>query len=216
MQATKEKNSKFMTGMLIGAVVGGAAAMFDKTTRQKIMNRAGTAKDKSVDMFQQVKEDPKGTKDELMDRMKSAQSTLKEAMTDAQNVYDKVSTDMKDQFEDVKEQVTEMKDQATEVKDESKDILSTAKDAKDDLKGVGDKVKEAGEEVKPHNSSNSNSNSNSSNGTSNKNNQYKKDDSEGMVNAMAGAYNEENENKAYKMSEKDPELPKRDYRKYEL
>ncbi|RIW28764.1 YtxH domain-containing protein [Bacillus salacetis] len=133
----EEKNGKLVKGMVLGAVVGGAIAMLDSTTRQKVVSNTKNVKDSTMDMVGQVKEDPSGVKHDLQDRLKSASSVLKEAIHDAQNLYEKVNEDIMGQV--------------NQVKDESTDILSTAKEATSDLKDIGGKVKEAGEEVMDEN-----------------------------------------------------------------
>ncbi|WP_113930030.1 YtxH domain-containing protein [Bacillus sp. P14.5] len=137
----EEKNGKLVKGMVLGAVVGGALAMLDSTTRQKVTSNTRNMKDSTMDMVGQVRNDPSGVKNDLQDRLKSAQSVLKEAINDAQNLYEKVNGDIVDQV--------------NQVKDESTEILSTAKEATSDLKDIGGKVKEAGEEVMDENNSNS-------------------------------------------------------------
>lgn len=70
----------------------------------------------------------------MQERLKSASSVLKEAISDAQNLYEKVNNNI---IQPV-----------TMVTEESSEILSHAKDATTDLKDIGGKVKEAGDEVK--------------------------------------------------------------------
>ncbi|MGD7021249.1 YtxH domain-containing protein [Rossellomorea vietnamensis] len=155
----EEKNGKLVKGMVLGAVVGGALAMLDSTTRQKVTSNTKNMKDSTMDMVGQVRNDPSGVKSDLQDRLSSAQSVLKEAINDAQNLYEKVNGDIIGQVNQVKEESTE--------------ILSTAKEATSDLKDIGGKVKEAGEEVMDESSNqtggsvNSRSTSNSSTGFNN-------------------------------------------------
>jgi gas vesicle protein len=149
----EEKNGKLVKGMVLGAVVGGAIAMLDSTTRHKVVSNTKNVKDSTMDMVGQVKNDPSGVKSDLQDRMKSASSVLKEAIHDAQNLYEKVNGDIVGQV--------------NQVKDESSDILSTAKEATSDLKDIGGKVKEAGEEVMDENHTQSRSGTNSGSTTAN-------------------------------------------------
>ncbi|EDL65979.1 YtxH domain-containing protein [Bacillus sp. SG-1] len=152
----EEKNGKLVKGMVLGAVVGGALAMLDSNTRQKVASNTRTMKDSTMDMVGQVKNDPSGVKNDLQDRLKSASSVLKEAINDAQNLYEKVNGDIVEQV--------------NQVKDESNEILSSAKDATSDLKEIGGKVKEAGEEVMDENSTQSSSNTTSGSTTNNSTN----------------------------------------------
>ena len=129
-----DNNGKLLRGMVIGAVIGGALSMLDSTTRNKVTETTKNMKDSTMDMYSQVKNNPSEVKDDLQERLKSASSVLKEAISDAQNLYEKVN-------ENIILPVTL-------VKDESSEILSHAKEATTDLKDIGGKVKEAGEEVK--------------------------------------------------------------------
>ena len=129
-----DNNGKLLRGMIIGAVIGGALSMLDSTTRNKVTETTKNMKDSTMDMYSQVKNNPSEVKDDLQERLKSASSVLKEAISDAQNLYEKVN-------ENIILPVTM-------VKDESSEILSHAKEATTDLKDIGGKVKEAGEEVK--------------------------------------------------------------------
>ncbi|WP_273835562.1 YtxH domain-containing protein [Guptibacillus sedimenti] len=128
-----EKNGKLVKGILVGAIVGGAVAMLDSTTRNKVRSSAGTFKDSSKGFYTRVKENPGEVKDDWMDRIQSASSVLKEAMNDAQALYEKVNDDVVDQVNQVKEDSTE--------------VLSSAREASEDLKDIGSKVKDAGQEV---------------------------------------------------------------------
>ncbi|MCA1056873.1 YtxH domain-containing protein [Rossellomorea aquimaris] len=130
----KEKRSgKLVKGIVVGAVVGGAVAMLDKNTRKKVTNGTSSMKDSTMDMVSKVKENPSGVVNDWQDRIKSASSVLKEAINDAQKLYEKVNG--------------EVIDQVNQVKDDSTDVIATTKEAAEDLKEIGSKVKEAGEEV---------------------------------------------------------------------
>ncbi|MER2155746.1 MAG: YtxH domain-containing protein [Solibacillus sp.] len=129
-----DNNGKLLIGMIIGAVIGGALSMLDANTRNKVTVTTKNMKDSTMDMYSQVKNNPSEVKDDLQERLKSASSVLKEAISDAQNLYEKVN-------ENIILPVTM-------VKDESSEILSHAKEATTELKDIGGKVKEAGEEVK--------------------------------------------------------------------
>ncbi|WP_233549492.1 YtxH domain-containing protein [Lysinibacillus yapensis] len=128
-----EKNGKLLKGVVMGAVIGGAIAMLDSNTRNKVTSKTKNMKESTMDMYSQVRNNPTEVKNDLQERMKSASSVLKEAINDAQNLYAKVN-------ENILEPVNQ-------VKEESSEILSSAKEASTDLKDIGGKVKEAGEEV---------------------------------------------------------------------
>ena len=72
-------------------------------------------------------------KNDIQDRLKSASTVLKDAINDAQSLYEKIN-------ENILEPVTQ-------VKAESSDIFSSAKEITSDIKEISGKVKEAGEEV---------------------------------------------------------------------
>jgi gas vesicle protein len=171
----EEKNGKLVKGMVLGAVVGGAIAMLDSTTRQKVTSNTKNMKDSTMSMVGQVKDDPSGVKNDLQDRLKSASSVLKEAINDAQNLYEKVNDDIMGQV--------------NQVKDESTEILSTAKEATSDLKNIGGKVKEAGEEVMDEQNSSQSSgsmNSGSSNSNSNFNSSATTNNSDSKIPGQLG------------------------------
>lgn len=128
-----ENNGKLIKGMMIGAVIGGALAMLDSSTRNQITATTKNMKDSTMDMYSKVKNNPSEVKDDLQERLKSAASVLKEAISDAQNLYEKVN-------ENIINPVSMLKEDSSE-------ILSNAKEVTTDLKEIGGKVKEAGEEV---------------------------------------------------------------------
>ncbi|WP_413364042.1 YtxH domain-containing protein [Lysinibacillus sp. 3P01SB] len=128
-----EENGKILKCMVIGAVIGGALALLDSNTRNKVTATTKNMKDSTMDMYSQVKNNPSDVKNDLQERLKSASSVLKEAIRDAQNLYEKVNENIIVPVSIVKE--------------ESSEILSSAKEATTDLKEIGGKVKEAGEEV---------------------------------------------------------------------
>lgn len=137
-----EKNGKLIKGMMIGAVIGGALAMLDSNTRNQITTTTKNMKDSTVDMYSKVRNNPSEVKDDLQERLKSASSVLKEAISDAQDLYEKVN-------ENILFPVSMLKE-------ESSEILSNAKEVTTDLKEIGGKVKEAGEEVMDNSNGQSN------------------------------------------------------------
>jgi gas vesicle protein len=128
-----EKNGKLLKGVVMGAVIGGAIAMLDSNTRNKVTSTTKNMKDSTMDMYSQVRNNPKEVKNDLQERLNTASSVLKEAINDAQNLYEKVNKNILGPVNQVKE--------------DSSDILSNAKEVTTDLKDIGGKVKEAGEEV---------------------------------------------------------------------
>ncbi|MFY4773666.1 YtxH domain-containing protein [Metabacillus sp. RGM 3146] len=133
VRADKEKKNKLLTGVLIGAIAGGVIAMIDSTTRNKVKKGAVGLKDSSVDVYNQVRENPSEVKDQLIDQVKGATSTLKSAIEDAQHLY---------------ERVNKVVGKVNDVVKISTQTLSIAKSAKSELGKIGSKVKDAGSEVK--------------------------------------------------------------------
>ncbi|MGM0853551.1 MAG: YtxH domain-containing protein [Bacillota bacterium] len=146
-----EKNGKLLKGMVVGAVVGGALAMLDKTTRKRVSSSTSNVKDSTMGMVAKVRENPSGVMNDWQDRLKTASTVLKDAITDAQSLYEKVNDDVIDQVNQVKE--------------DSSEIIATTKEAAGELKDIGDKVKEAGEEVTGDTTSSVNSSQTSTSST---------------------------------------------------
>ncbi|PMC34396.1 hypothetical protein CJ195_23375 [Bacillus sp. UMB0899] len=167
----EEHNGKLVKGIVWGAVIGGALAMLDSNTRQKVASNTKSLKDNTMEMVGQVKNDPSGVKNDLQERIKSAQSILKEAINDAQNLYEKING--------------EIVDQVNQVKEESTEIFSTAKEATSELKDIGGKVKEAGAEVIDENNNQSSGSINSST-TSNNSTRFSNNSSESNNSKLPG------------------------------
>ncbi|MDQ0220232.1 hypothetical protein [Peribacillus cavernae] len=128
-----EKNSKLLKGIILGGIIGGALTLLDSSTRNKVKNTAVDFKDSSMDVFSQVKENPGEMKEQMVTRFKDASNTLKEAINEAQHLYQIVNDDV---FGKV-----------NEVKGISSDALSTAKEATEEIKEIGSKVADAGSKL---------------------------------------------------------------------
>lgn len=133
MKVDGKRNGKLVKGMVLGAVVGGAIAMLDKTTRKNVTSRTSDMKDSTIGMVAKIRENPTGVVNDWQDRLKTASTVLKDAINDAQSLYEKVNDDVIDQV--------------NQIKDDSTEMIATTKEAAEDLKDIGSKVKEAGEEV---------------------------------------------------------------------
>ncbi|KAF0820603.1 hypothetical protein KIS4809_0130 [Bacillus sp. ZZV12-4809] len=127
------QNSKLMKGIVIGGIIGGALAMLDSTTRTKVKTKAMDLKDSSASLISEVKENPGEVKETMINQFKSASNTLKDAIKDAQSLYQRVNEDVFGNMDMVKEV--------------SSDAMSTAKEAKSELADIGSKVKDAGSEL---------------------------------------------------------------------
>lgn len=132
-KGANKNSSKLVKGMLVGAAVGGLVTLFDRKTRNQVKDSAVSLKDSSVDVFTQVKENPGEVKNQMVSQFKSAADSLKDAINEAKNLYDRLNEDVMDNVNDVVQI--------------SNDTLSTAKDAQKDLASIGSKVKEASTEL---------------------------------------------------------------------
>lgn len=132
-QNENEQNSKLLKGIIIGGIIGGTLALLDSTTRSKVKNTAMEWKDSSAKMITDVKENPNEIKNQMISQFKSASNTLKEAINDAQKLYQRVNEDLFSNMDVVKEI--------------SNDAMNVAKDAKGELAAIGSKVKQAGAEA---------------------------------------------------------------------
>ncbi|WP_409288246.1 YtxH domain-containing protein [Peribacillus sp. SCS-37] len=128
-----KKNNLMVRGLIIGGVIGAALALMDKQTRKSVKTTAGGLKDSSVGMISQVKENPGEVKEQMMTRFKAASESLKDAMSEAQNLYEMVNR--------------EVFGKVSDVKDITNDAVSMAKLATDEIKEIGSKVAEAGQKL---------------------------------------------------------------------
>lgn len=127
------QNSKLLKGMIIGGIVGGALALIDYNTRTKVKNTAVGLKDSSSKVISEVKQNPGEVKDQMISQFKSATNTLKDAINDAQVLYERLN---KDVFGNI--------NTLTEI---SNDVLSTVKGTKGEIGSISTKLKEAGTEL---------------------------------------------------------------------
>ncbi|WP_053361590.1 hypothetical protein [Bacillus sp. FJAT-27251] len=128
--SSSSNNSKMMKGILIGGVIGGVLAMLDANTRTKVKDAAVNVKDSSMNMISEVKNNPSDVKEQMVSSFKDASNVLKEAIHDAQSLYDRLNKDMFGKVSEAKEITSE--------------AVDTAMDAKGELAEIGSKVKEAG------------------------------------------------------------------------
>ncbi|WP_052948753.1 hypothetical protein [Mesobacillus campisalis] len=132
--SASEGRNWIIPGILIGGIIGGALALRDTNTRAKVVDNAVGLKETSVDMFTQLKENPKETVNELMDQFKTASSTLQEAMNEALDIYQMISN-----------QLNELKNPGsiTENLSNVSNIVNVAKEAKEKAADAVSKVSEA-------------------------------------------------------------------------
>jgi gas vesicle protein len=127
------QNSKLLKGIVIGGLVGGALALIDHNTRTKVKSTAVGIKDSSSKMITEVKQNPGDVKDQMISQFKTATNTLKEAITDAQELYQRLNKDVSGNINMIKEI--------------SNETFSTAKEARGELNNISSKLKEAGTEI---------------------------------------------------------------------
>jgi gas vesicle protein len=127
------QNSKLLKGIVIGGLVGGALALIDYNTRTKVKNTAVGLKDSSSKMITEVKQNPGEVKDQMISQFKTASNTLKEAITDAQQLYERLN---KDVFGNI-----------NTLKEISNDVFATTKEARGDFNNITSKLKDAGTEM---------------------------------------------------------------------
>lgn len=65
-----QTNSKLLKGILIGGLVGGALTLLDSNTRNKVKRSAILLKDNSMNMIEQVKENPGEMKEQMVSGVK--------------------------------------------------------------------------------------------------------------------------------------------------
>ncbi|MBM7691170.1 gas vesicle protein [Peribacillus deserti] len=128
-----KNNNLLVRGLIIGGVIGGALSLLDSQTRKKVKTTAVDFKDSSVDMFSQVKENPGEVKEQMMQRFKAASNSLKEAISEAQDLYEMVNK--------------EVFGKVSNVKSITNETLYAAKEATEEIKEISSKVAEAGQKL---------------------------------------------------------------------
>lgn len=114
-----------LTGMLLGALVGGLLALLSSANREQTKQSFTNAKSSVGGMVNEMKQDPSGKASQVIEQVKTASGMIQEVSTDVQNVYEKVVGEV----DTVKEDVNK--------------IVETAQDAKSDLQDIGEKVVDA-------------------------------------------------------------------------
>lgn len=114
-----------VTGMLLGALVGGLIALLSSSNRETTKQSLTNAKSSVGGLVDTIKEDPAGKASQVIEQVKAASSMIQEVSTDVQNVYEKVVGEV----DTVKQDVNK--------------VVETAQEAKSDLQDIGEKVVEA-------------------------------------------------------------------------
>lgn len=114
-----------VTGMLLGALVGGLLALLSTSNRENTKQSFSSAKSSVGGLVDTVKQDPAGTASQVIGQVKAATEVIQDVATDVQNVYEKVAGEV----DTVKQDVNK--------------VVGTAQEAKSDLQSIGEKVVEA-------------------------------------------------------------------------
>lgn len=131
----ERKNNK--AGVLVGAgaIAAGVSLLLMNTgTRTKIKNSSVQMKDKVSNYATTVKEDPQGTKNAIIDKVKRTTAITKDTVQKIQQILDNQGQEIKNTTKDAVEQTKD-------ITKETKTIASTAKDAKEDFKEAGQDLK---------------------------------------------------------------------------
>lgn len=124
-EASSGRQVSLLTGMLLGAVVGGLLTLLSSSSRQNTKQSLRGAKDSVSTLASSIKEDPSGKASQVINQVKSASSIIQEVASDVQNVYDKVNTEL------------------DTVKSDASSVKETVNEAKGDLNSISSKVVEA-------------------------------------------------------------------------
>lgn len=129
LTAQGEKNeSKLVRGLLIGAAVGIAVAMLDRSTRQSVKRKTLDMKDQTVTIAKNVKDNPKTIAGGVKETFQSASSAVSDVM------------------DDIKQLMSTME----EVRNTSMEAMEQVRGASSELVKIGSKLKDAGHDVKEH------------------------------------------------------------------
>ncbi len=175
-----EKNSMLMKGIVIGGLIGGVFSLIDAKTRTQLKETAVDLKTTSQKMLSGVKENPSEMKEQMVSQFNQVTNVLKEALSDAQKLYERLNEDLFSKMGDFKAV--------------SSDALSTVRGAKDDLKQIGSKIVDAGSELKGiANLPGGNEGEDSSSGKSTEGSSQTQTDEHAKLDAAAGENSNESE-----------------------
>lgn len=121
----KKEGSFLWKGILIGAAVGGMAALIDKNTRKNVQTRSARIKDQTTSLYRTVREDPSV----IMETVKHTMDTTSKALND------------------LSREVREVIQKVDEVRQHSVETYSSMKEVGGELRDVSGKVREAGKEL---------------------------------------------------------------------
>ncbi|MCT4781231.1 MULTISPECIES: hypothetical protein [Exiguobacterium] len=126
-ETSSGRQVSLLTGMLLGAAIGGLLTLLSSSSRQNTKQSLRGAKDSVSTLASTIKEDPSGKASQVINQVKSASSIIQEVASDVQNVYDKVNTEL----ETVKTDASSVKDTVNEAKGDLNSISNKVVEAKD-------------------------------------------------------------------------------------
>lgn len=112
------QKNKFGSYILIGAILGGAVSLFDRSTREQVMNKSKNI----VSGVTFYSKNPDVLKSKIQEKTEKYQSIYEQFTDDATYIKDKVE-ELKQLTPQVKELVVDTKDAFVESKDEYKSIV---------------------------------------------------------------------------------------------
>ncbi|MEK4487154.1 YtxH domain-containing protein [Psychrobacillus sp. FSL H8-0484] len=115
--------NKFVKGIIFGAIIGGALTMFDRKTRDSVMNKTRYVRNE-IQYYSKNREELKTTIEEQITKWKSVYDQL---ASDVSYISQKVN-EAKEITPQVKNLVTETKDTFAHSKEEYKSIVVTEQD----------------------------------------------------------------------------------------
>ena len=128
------EGSAVLKGIVLGGIIGGVVSLMDSNTRNSVKEAAKGLKSSSQTLLTEVKENPEDLKEQMINQFREASNILKDAIGDAQTLYERVNTDLFSKVGDVKELTNT--------------AMTTVKDAKGEIAQIGSKVADAGAELK--------------------------------------------------------------------
>ena len=103
MAKTINNQKKATKGLIVTGLVAGASSfiLLNKNAREKVVDTSKTVKDSVGKYTTNIKEDPQGTKNAIINRIQNATEISKEAMNKIQNILDTEVKEMKETTEHV-------------------------------------------------------------------------------------------------------------------
>ena len=114
----ERRRSRLLTGILVGSVVGMTVAMFDRTTREHVTNKARRCGQRTITWIKEVRTNPEAFLDNVKHQVQKVSQTAKDVADDIQLVFSKLN----------------------EVKETSSQAMETAKEAGEEMKEIGRKI----------------------------------------------------------------------------